>query len=202
MSTRVYLIRHGLTDAVGVRLTSRRPGVHLNATGRDQAAALPRRLAGVTLAAIYASPMERTLETAAPLAAASGLPVQTLDDVTEVEFGDWTDAALDALAGDPGWTRYNALRSLSAPPGAGESLLQVQARAAWAVDQVRARHDGQAVAIISHGDVVRALVMLYLGMPVDFSHRVSIEPSSISIADLFEGGAPRVQGVNLLGPVK
>ncbi len=200
MPTRIYLIRHALTDAIGVVLTSRTPGIDLNADGRVQAAALPRRFAGITLAAVYASPMERTQQTAAPLAEAYGVPVQTLAGVNEVIFGDWTNRRLDDLERDPVWRRYNERRSLWAPP-LGESLLQVQARAVVAIEEVRARHGGQAVAIVSHGDVVRALVMLYLGMPADFSHRVAIEPASISIVDFADDGAPRVVGVNLLGPL-
>ena len=197
--TRVFLIRHGMTDVVGVRLTSRQPGIHLNDAGRRQAADLPRRIGAVSLAAIFASPLERAQETAAPLAAAFGLDVQTLDGVNEVGFGAWTGARLGELNADRAWVHYNEFRSLTPAPE-GESLLAVQARAVLAVDSVRTHHEGRAIAIVSHGDVVRALVMLYLGMPIDFHHRVEIAPASISIVDLGDA-APRVTGVNLLGAV-
>ncbi len=197
--TRVFLIRHGMTDTVGVRLTSRQPGVHLNAVGQRQVAELPRRLTGVSLSAVYASPLERARETAAPIASAFGLDVRVLEGVNEVGFGEWTGATMEALDADPAWRRHNEFRSLTSAPG-GESLLAVQARAVLAIESIRARHDGQAVAIVSHGDVVRALVMLYLGMPADFHHHVEIAPASISIVALGDG-PPRVTGVNLLGTV-
>ena len=73
--TMVFLIRHGLTDHTGRRLYGRTPGLHLSERGREQAERLAERFSGVRLAAVYSSPLDRCIETAAPLAAAQGLRV-------------------------------------------------------------------------------------------------------------------------------
>jgi len=77
----IYLIRHGETDAVGRTLVSWLPGVPINARGREQAGALPQRLADIEFAAIYSSPLERAMQTAAPLARATGLEIRQCPEV-------------------------------------------------------------------------------------------------------------------------
>lgn len=133
--TRLLLIRHGDTDVAGRVLTGRAGGIHLNERGRKQAEGLDRRLHGIALDALWASPLERVQETAAPLARARGLAMQTLAELNEVDYGDWQGYAMDEMASKEHWVRYNAYRSLYPVPG-GESLAQVQLRM---VEVMRAR---------------------------------------------------------------
>ena len=93
----LLLIRHATNDWVGERLAGWTPEVHLNQEGRAQAASLARRLVDVPLAAIYSSPLERTLETAQPLAEAHGLTVQVCEGVGETRYGQWTGRKLEDL---------------------------------------------------------------------------------------------------------
>jgi probable phosphoglycerate mutase len=112
-----------------------------------------------------------------------------------VEFGDWTGAAFAALVGDERWRRYNAVRSLTSPPN-GELMLQVQARAVKTILDLRlAQVDGH-VAVVSHGDVIRALLMYFLGVPLDFVHRLDVAPARISVVVLSDEGVrvPQVNG--------
>ncbi len=192
--TTFLLIRHGLTDAVGQTMTGQSPGLHLNATGRDQAAALPERLNNVPLAAIYASPLERTRETAQPVADARGLPIHLEPRFLEVDFGGWTNRRFADLASDPHWQLYNAYRGVTRPPD-GEGLIEVQARTVEALLDLHARHPNEVVAIFSHADTLRAILLYFLGMPIDFVQRLDLSPARISVLQL-GAGAPHVVQVN------
>ena len=192
--TTFLLIRHGLTDAVGKVMTGQEPGVHLNATGRDQAAALPERLNNVPLAAIYASPLERTRETAQPVADARGLPIQLEPRFLEVDFGGWTNRRFADLATDPHWQLYNAFRGVTRPPN-GEGLIDVQVRAVDALLHLHERHPHDVVAVFSHADTLRAILLYFMGMPIDFVQRLDLSPARISVLQL-GAGAPHIVQVN------
>jgi probable phosphoglycerate mutase len=192
--TTFVLIRHGLTDAVGQLMTGHRAGVHLTPAGRDQVAALPARLRNVPLAAIYASPLERTMETAQTIADGCGVRVQPDPRFIEVDFGEWTGQRFADLASDPAWQLYNRFRGVTRPPN-GESLLDVQKRTVAALLELEARHRDQVVAIVSHADTLRAILLYFLGMPVDFVLRLELSPARISVLQL-GAGAPRVLQVN------
>ncbi len=192
--TTFLLIRHGLTDAVGHLMTGHNAGVHLNPTGRDQAASLPGRLGQFPIGAIYASPLERTTQTAQPIADARGLRVDVDPRLIEVDFGGWTGRRFADLADDPHWQRYNTVRSATRPPD-GESLLAIQQRAVAAVMDMCERHVNENVVIVSHGDVLRAILLYFLGMPIDFVLRLELSPGRISVLQIGPG-APRVLQVN------
>jgi probable phosphomutase (TIGR03848 family) len=192
--TTFLLIRHGLTDAVGNLMTGHDAGVHLNATGRDQAASLPGRFGHVPISAIYASPLERTTQTAQPIADARGLRVDVDPRLIEVNFGGWTGRRFADMAPDPHWQRYNTLRSATRPPE-GESLLDIQQRAVAALLEMCERHADENVVIVSHGDVLRAILLYFLGMPIDFVLRLELSPGRISVLQI-GAGAPRVLQVN------
>ena len=188
------LIRHGLTDAVGRVMSGRSPGVHLNDVGQQQAASLPGRLAGVPVHAIYSSPLERTRETAQPLADARGLEVQIDARFVEIEYGDWTNRTFASMAADETWRTYNVYRGVSRPPG-GEGLVDIQQRVVDGLLDLTMRHPAQTVVIFSHADTLRAVVMYFLSIPIDFVQRVELEPARISVLEL-GNGAPRVLQVN------
>jgi broad specificity phosphatase PhoE len=94
-STLFLLVRHGLTPTTGKVLPGRAPGLHLADTGQSQANAAAERIAALkTVDAVYASPLERARETAAPIAKAKGLKVQIDKGLLECDFGEWTGAEL------------------------------------------------------------------------------------------------------------
>lgn len=195
--TQVVAIRHAATDVAGRRFTGRAPGVHLNRRGREQAQRLPERLCGISLAAIWASPLERAQETAAPLARERSLEITTCEALTELDYGDWQGYAPEELQGDSYWERYNHQRSLWRIPG-GESLGEAQMRMGQALEQLILQYPDARVALVGHGDPLRAMIAQLLGVSLDFILRFEIAPASISVIHI-DQGAPRVLCINDTG---
>jgi probable phosphoglycerate mutase len=186
------LIRHGETDFVGKRLAGRMPGVHLNTAGRAQVARLAEALTSSGIEAVYSGPLERAQESAAPLCERLGLACQIADEFNEIDFGDWTNCTFAELESQPLWQRFNSDRGKTAPPN-GELMLEVQARALRKLEELRSVH--QTVAIVSHCDVIRSVVVHALGMPIDLLLRVDIDPASVSVIELNDWGS-RVRLIN------
>jgi probable phosphomutase (TIGR03848 family) len=184
----VFLVRHGRTaaNATGV-LAGWTPGVVLDDKGREQAAATAQRLLPVALAAIVTSPLERTQETAAALNAAreTAVPIHLDERVGECKYGDWTNQPLKTLSKDPLWKVVQAHPSAAVFPG-GEGLAEMSQRAVGAVREWNARlaaehGDDVSYAVVSHGDVIKAIVADALGMHLDTFQRISIDPCSVTI---------------------
>jgi len=192
--TTVLLIRHGQTDAVDRYIAGTAEGTPLNAEGRQQVERLAANLRDVPLAAIAASPLTRTRETAEPIARSQGLHTRIVAGLAEFEFGEWTGAPFRDIDADPRWRRFNSVRSLVSPPG-GELMLQVQQRAVSALLDLAANFPDAHLAVVSHGDVIRAALMFFLGIPLDFVHRLEVSPASVSVV-LLDGNAPIVRRVN------
>jgi broad specificity phosphatase PhoE len=183
--TRVLLIRHAEHDALGRYLAGVRGGLTLNAAGRARLPALVAALHDIPLAAVVSSPLERTRETAGPVARDHGLPMELNDAFLEFDVGEWTGRPFATLVETEEWQRFNRVRSLTAAPG-GELMLGVQDRAVNALLDLRARYPSGIVAVFAHGDVIRAVLLYLLGMPIDFLHRLEISPARISIVELDE----------------
>jgi len=197
--TQLFLIRHGHTDWADKKLAGWLPGVSLNDLGRQQAAALVGRLAPVKLDAIYSSPLQRTLETAAPLARARDLRVIRLPDLGEVRYGDWQGQPLSRLVKKKEWAVVQHAPSLARFPN-GESLREMQSRAVAGIERIAAAHVRGAIAVFSHGDVIKAIVAHFVGMPLDAFQRLSIAPASLTVLGLGRFGA-RLLRLNDTGPL-
>ncbi len=194
MTLVVHLVRHAAHGLLGRTLTGRMPGVSLSPEGRAQAERLAARLAGEPIRAVLTSPLERARETAEPIAAALGLESRVEPALNEIDFGEWTGRSFDALEDDPAWRRWNAARGLARPPG-GETMLAVQARMRDHIDGLRTEHPDGQVALVSHCDVIRATLLLYLGLPVDAYDRIAVDPASVSTVAIGDWGA-RVLSLN------
>ena len=184
--TLVLLVRHGLTAGTGNVLTGRTPGIGLDDRGRDQAAALAARLAGVALDAIVSSPLQRCRETAGAVAAArDGHQVAVTEDArfAEVAYGDWTGKPIKRLAKEPLWRVVQAHPSAVRFPGQdGESLSGVQERAVAAIRDWNSRLGPKAAYLVcSHGDVIKSILADSLGMHLDMFQRIQVDPCSVSV---------------------
>jgi broad specificity phosphatase PhoE len=189
LMTTFLLIRHGHCDPVGRSIAGRKPGVHLNARGRAEAEILGQRLSSVDITAIYSSPLERALETAAAVATLRNLPVETSPALTEIDFGEWTGRTLAELSRLAEWKAFNSFRSGTRIPG-GESAFEVLGRALGEIDRLCKIHRGphDIVALVSHGDVLRALVAHFLGMPTDLLQRIELSPASVTVLSVIPSG--------------
>ena len=195
--TRFFLIRHAANDTSGHSFAGRMPGVHLNEEGHAQAEALAARFAGMDIAAVASSPLERALETAAPIATVLGLRASSREEFTELDCGDWTGRRFETLADDPGFHRFNRLRSCSGPPG-GETMLQAQARFVAGLESLRREHPDAAVVVVSHCDMIRAALAHCLGMPLDLMLRLEVAMGSVSTVEI-GGDWLRVLAINDAG---
>jgi probable phosphomutase (TIGR03848 family) len=190
----LLLIRHALNDWADKKLAGWTPGVSLNAEGCAQVEALVKRLADVPLAAIYSSPLERTMETAQPVAEDHGLTVQVREGLGEIRFGEWTGRSLEELRKEPLWPIIQVYPSGARFPG-GESLREAQARLVAEIDTIIGNHDKETVALFSHSDPIKMAVAHYLGLPLDLYQRLSIGPASVT-AFAFTPFGPRLLFLN------
>lgn len=181
---RLLLIRHATTDAVGKRLSGRKSGVHLNEEGVTQAQTLAARLVHLPISRIYSSPLERAVETAAPLAARLNQDVSIDEGLVELDCGEWTDCTFDSLREQPAFQRFNTFRSSSRIPG-GESMLEAQTRIVGVIQKLYERHPNETVALVSHSDLIKAALAHYAGIHLDMLQRLEISPASVSILDVY-----------------
>jgi probable phosphoglycerate mutase len=197
--TVVLLVRHGQTPTTGKTLPGRAPGLHLADRGVEQAEAAAARIAPLrgTVAAVYASPLERTQETAAPIAKAVGKRIRTERGLLECDFGSWTGAKLSSLRRKPEWKTVQRYPSGFRFPK-GESFAEMQARITGSLDQLVARHPGETVVAVSHADPIKAAVAQAVGTHLDLFQRIVVSPCSVT-AIAYTGEGPIVLTVNSTG---
>lgn len=197
-STLLLLVRHGQTPTTGKLLPGRAPGLHLAEAGLEQARTAATRIAELKrVDAVYASPLERTRETAAPIAKALGQRVHTDRGLLEADFGDWTGCELKALMKLPEWSTVQRAPSTFRFPS-GESFTEMQNRIVGALDRLRARHPGGVVVAVSHADPIKAAVAHAMGTHLDLFQRIVISPCSVT-AIAYHGTGPVVLTVNSTG---
>lgn len=186
-STRLLLARHAVTAQTGPLLSGRAPGIDLSDDGNRQAAALAERLAALPVAAVYASPIERTTQTAAAVAQRHGLEVLPLPGVIEADYGEWTGQALTELAKTDLWKVVQRMPSRAAFPG-GESLAAMQHRMVAALDAVVIDHPGELVVVVSHADPIKAAIAHYTGVHLDLFQRIVVSPASVTAFEFGDHG--------------
>ena len=186
--TTVHLVRHATHGLLPHTLAGRMPGVPLSPAGLVQAEALARRFGGQTVAAVVSSPVQRARDTAAPIAAALNLVPEIDPGWEEIDFGRWTGQRFDTLDADGEWHAWNRLRSLAACPG-GETMHAAQSRALHALSRLRALHGEAAVVVVSHADILKAVLAAALGLSLDHLQRFSLAPASVSTLLVFDDNA-------------
>jgi alpha-ribazole phosphatase len=185
--TRLILIRHGQTEATANGRFCGRLDVPLSASGLQQARDVARWLKGVPVAAIYTSPLKRARDTAEVIAAWRKLPVTALDDLSEIDFGDF-----DGMTFEEAWQRWPQLYEvyLAAPTAIqfpnGESLSLLKRRVARAIDLITRTHTGKIVVVVAHAGVNRLVVAEALGLPLEQLFRLDQRPAAINVVDYFE----------------
>lgn len=196
--TRVILVRHGQTPTTGKTLPGRAAGLHLSDTGRSQAQAVADRIREISrIDAIYSSPLERTRETAAPIAKALGLRTRMDRGLLECDFGEWTGAELSKLMKLPEWSIVQKSPSVFRFPQ-GESFVEMQSRMVSAIEKLCALHPGETIVCVSHADPIKAVLAHALGTHIDLFQRIVVSTCSVSVLHYTSAG-PIVLAVNSTG---
>jgi probable phosphoglycerate mutase len=196
--TLVLMVRHGTTPTTGAVLPGRARGLHLAEAGHQQAQTAADRIGALNkVTAVYASPLERTRETARPIGRATGNRVRTDRSLLECDFGDWTGEKLSTLRKRPEWTQVQQSPSRFRFPS-GESFAEMQLRIVSGIERLVGIHQGETIVVVSHADPIKAAVAQALGTPLDLFQRIVVSPCSVT-AVLYGTGAPVVLAVNSTG---
>lgn len=188
----ILLIRHGENDYVKTgRLAGRLPGVHLNDKGRQQAEAvaeaLCRMLPPERVKAIFSSPLERTMETAGPIAKAFNLEIVPREGLIETQYGEWQDKKVKGLSRLKIWKRVQSAPSLFTFPG-GESFAETQVRICSELyGLIREYEQKDILLCVSHADPIKLAVAYFLGLPLDLFQRLHVAPASVSALYIDQG---------------
>jgi len=203
-ATLIIFVRHGKTPTTGTKLPGRAPNLHLSDEGKSQAEMIAKEIEkssssflGKGVSAIYASPMERTQETARPIAKALNLRVRTLKGLNECDFGDWTGRRLRDLSKLKSWSTVQKKPSSFRFPN-GESFTEMQNRMLRTVDKIRERHPGETIVCVSHADPIKAILASAVGTPLDLFQRILVGPCSASVV-LYTKERPLVLTLNSNG---
>ena len=192
--TTFLLIRHGAHDLLGKALAGRTHDIGLNAQGRAQAEGLVGRLAPYGIDRVYASPRRRARETIAPFVARTRVVEHTESGIDEIDFGAWSGRAFADLERESEWHTWCSHRSRARPPS-GERIADVQARVIATMRRLHGVHPAATLALVSHGDVIKAALAHYLRVELDDLERFDIAPASISVIG-DESGWSQVRLVN------
>ena len=190
----LLLVRHGSHGLLNRVLAGRLPGVSLSDAGRAEAERTAAMLAGRGISRVISSPLERTRETAAAIAARAGCAVEIAEEIHEIDCGVWTGADFTTLPDDPAWHRWNSERATASMPG-GEGMAAVQVRALGLVAQLAAEPGDATVALVTHSDVVKAVSMAALGLPLDRHDHLTVDPASVTTLHVY-GDYMRVLRLN------
>jgi probable phosphomutase (TIGR03848 family) len=179
--TTIMLIRHAVNDFVKTgKLAGWTPEVHLNDDGKAQAAALGERLADAPIKQLYASPLERTMETAQAIQQHHPhLEIQPNEGLGEVQYGDWEGAKIADLRQRKMWEVVQEYPSRASFPN-GETMRGVQNRAVNEVERLVAAHPRDLVIVVAHADLIKMVLAHYLGMHLDNFQRIVVSPASIN----------------------
>jgi probable phosphoglycerate mutase len=159
------------------------PGLRLGALGKKSARQLADKLGKYKIAGIWSSPLERAVQTALPIARATGAPVHWCHSLIEVDYGDWTGKTFEELSADPRWEHFNTCRELARIPS-GEAIEEVRSRILLLLEELCQKHRGALMAIVTHAELIRVALDHYLGRVSDPKKQPHVAPASVSIVQL------------------
>jgi len=179
----IMLVRHATCARMDEVLLGRTVDVALDQRGEGQARGLAKRLQALPKFALESSPRRRARHTAGIIATPRDLPVRIVPQMDEIDFGSWSGRTFAALAEDPHWRRWNRYRAVSLTP-AGDCIREVQKRALAHFQYLETHTKDRTVVIVTHAEVIRSLVLLASGAPIDDYTRVEIAPASMTLLNV------------------
>lgn len=192
----ILLIRHGQTDWNRDRRIMGRTDVPLNRTGRAEAKGLARALRDVRIDAVYTSPVLRAVQTAKLLLNGRKRRVAHAHDMAEIDYGLWIGKTFDEVIPEKAFHVYHKTPHKACPPG-GEPMCDVYRRAVQFIEKIRRRHKKGRIAVVSHADVIKTILVHYLGMDLNDLLKFRIDNASVSLL-WFHKDRARVMAVNSL----
>lgn len=205
MSLDLLFVRHGQTDWNPIGRVMGRSDIPLNTVGIRQGENTRDWLKKIEVHAIYSSPMTRALQTAEILAKAhAGLKIIPEEGIAEIDYGDWVGTTFKEIEKNHN-TEYNNYRFKASKmkiPG-GEAVADVQKRSVGAIERIRKKHrDGERVLVVSHADVIKAMLLHYLGLPLDHLQLLGCDNGSLSIFRFGTEWGDRLVALNYFADVK
>ncbi len=197
--SRIFLLRHALSVAndSGV-LAGQISGIALSKAGQEQAKNLIERIGEVKFDSLRVSPMQRCQETIAPWVESpfgSGISQYLLDDqIIEMDYGTWSGKKLSKLSREKLWKDIQSRPSKVTFPG-GEKFTSMQKRAFRTIEELGKAKKGSSHLIVSHGDVIKAIIAAALKMKLDDFQSLIIDPASVTVLD-FDGQTSRLVAYN------
>ena len=195
--TKVILVRHGQTVWNKVGRYQGQADIELSDLGREQAEYLANNFPADHIDGVYASPLERAMDTAAAVAKKFRMAVVPCDEFKEIFFGKWEGLTYEEIHRD--WADlhddlFNKPDELRCP--SGEGFMDVQARAVKKLEQLVKQHEGQTIVIAAHGGVNRTMLCHVLGMPLRNMWRIRQDNTAVNIISFFENGKINVEVIN------
>lgn len=190
-TTRVHLVRHGAHTLIDRVLVGRMEGVALSEEGRRQVRSLGGRFGARRVSGIVSSPRLRARETAEIIAQHLGLASDVTTRLDELNFGSWTGRTFSQLEADPLWRQWNESRSRVRPPH-GETMREAQARALHYISETHRARPGSTIVMVTHAEIIRAVVLHCLAWPLDAWQGVEIAPASVTTLDIRPSGSALV----------
>ena len=195
--TRFYLIRHGETGWNKAGRYQGRTNIDLNAEGREQARLLGERFRFLPLDALYVSPLNRAVETANEVARTTGITPVTDEHFIEINFGEWEGHTIEELSEKFGSAYTDFFKDPFDHPVPGEGSFQnAMDRAIEGFNILAERHQGQNVAIISHGGLLRVMLVGLLEMGDAFYRKTWMTNTSVTMLDVMPDGRKLLMTLN------
>lgn len=180
------MIRHAAYD-FGKHHLAGRAECSLSLAGQAQAKMLVQRVPQGKITLIESSPQRRCLETIAPLSVAIGRPVSVCPALNEIDFGAWTGLPYALLDSDPEWRQWTLRRGTVRPPG-GETMAEAQARIVGHLAGLPAVHAGGTIVVMTHAELIRAVVLHCMSLPLDAWASVDVPFASVTTVAIGRSG--------------
>ena len=161
-------------------LAGQLPGIHLSATGVDEAEALKETLAKVTIDRVISSPLERCLQTIEPLVAAKKMKIATDDRLIEMNYGKWSGKKLSFLSVRPLWRKIQRSPSDVTFPD-GESFSNMALRVGSLLEELHRKYPKESLLLVTHGDICKFIATYFLKLPLNDLQKFLVKPASLSI---------------------
>lgn len=187
MMTKIYLIRHGETEGAEARRYKGHIDVPLSEKGIEQIKRVADFIADNIITAVYCSDLGRAIKSAEIIAAPFGLKPEIVKDLKERSFGVWEGMSFDEIKEKwPDAFNAWAANPLKFSPMDGESTIEVRDRVIKAFEEIINKHNGQTIAIVSHGGVIRVLLSELLGMPLENIFRIAQDYAAVNVVEMWD----------------